>query len=89
MVRMFNTLYERLLVCLSLLKERRRFPTGGLREALEESLGEGFSCPRPLEWGRKRPLEPLLFDFPLPGENETAWNGMTPIGVFPVGASRL
>ena len=29
-------------VCQSFLKERRRPPTGGLREALEESLGKGF-----------------------------------------------
>ena len=75
---MFNTLDEQLFVCQSLLKERRRLPTGGLREALEESLGGGgFSCPRSLEWGRKRPLEPLLFDFPLPGENNgyyLEWN---------------
>ena len=37
--------YEHLLVCQSLLKEQRRPPTGGLREALEESLGEGVSMP--------------------------------------------
>ena len=39
---MFNTFGEHLFVCQSLLKERRRPPTGGLREALEESLGKGF-----------------------------------------------
>ena len=54
---MFNTLDEQLFVCQSLLKEQRR-PTGGLREAFEESLGRGV-------W----PLEPLMFGFPLPEEN--------------------
>ena len=40
--------------------------------------------------GSKTTFEPLLPDFPLPGETmDTAWNGMTPIGVVPVGASRL
>ena len=35
-------------------------------------------------------LEPLLLNFHLPGETmDTAWNGMTPIGVVPGGASRL
>ena len=39
-------------------------------------------------WGRKRPLEPLLLDFSVPGENDgycLEW--IDPIGVFPVGAS--
>ena len=40
---MFNTLDEQFFVCQSLLKERRRPHTGGLREALEESLGGGVS----------------------------------------------
>ena len=38
---MFNTLSEHLFICQSLLKERRRPPTGGLREAIEESLEGG------------------------------------------------
>ena len=45
MVIMFNTFGEHLFVCQSLLKERRRTPTGGLSEALEESLGRGVSTP--------------------------------------------
>ena len=84
---MFNTWYEHLLVCQSLLKEQRRPPTGGPREGLEESLGGGVSMP---SFPGVGPLEPLLFNFPLPGETmDTTWNGITPIGVFPVGASRL
>ena len=40
--------------------------------------------------GSKTTLEPLLLDFPLPGENDGyCLDGMTPIGVVPVGASRL
>ena len=42
---MFNTFDEHLFVCQSLLKERRRPPTGGLREAFKESLGGGVSMP--------------------------------------------
>ena len=53
---MFNTLDEHLFVSQSLLKERRQTPTGGLRGAFKESLGEGFPCPRPLEWGQKMAL---------------------------------
>ena len=45
LVIMFNTLFEHLFVCQSLLKERRRPPTGGLRQAFEESLGGGVSTP--------------------------------------------
>ena len=67
---MFNTFDEHLFVCQSLLKVQRRPPTGGLREALKESLGEGFPRPRPLLWGQKRPLEPLKFGFPLAEEND-------------------
>ena len=44
--------------------------TGGLFEALKESLGEGFPCPRPLLWGRKQPLEILKVGFALPEEND-------------------
>ena len=40
----FNTLFEHLFVCQTLLKERRRPPTGGLREAFEESLGGRVYC---------------------------------------------
>ena len=36
---MFNTLYKHLFASQSLLKERRRLPTGGLRQAFKESLG--------------------------------------------------
>ena len=53
---MFNMLSEHLFVCQSRLKEWRRPPTGGLREAFKESLGGsggGGPRPRPLEWGRK------------------------------------
>ena len=63
-------------VCQSYLKERRRPPTGGLSEAGGVIGGEGFSCPRPLEWVEKT-LEPRLLDFPLPGENDgycLGWN---------------
>ena len=42
---MFNTFEEHLFICQSLLKERRRPSTGGLREALEESLGGEVSTP--------------------------------------------
>ena len=42
---MFNKLFEHLFVCQSLLKERRRPPTGGLIETIEESLGRGVSMP--------------------------------------------
>ena len=42
---MFNTLSEHLFASQSLLKERRRSPTGGLREAFKESLEGGVSMP--------------------------------------------
>ena len=42
---MFNMFEEHLFICQSLLKERRQPPTGGLSEALEESLGGGVSTP--------------------------------------------
>ena len=42
---MFKTLDKHLFVCQSLLKEQRRPPTAGLREALKESLGGGVSMP--------------------------------------------
>ena len=50
---MFNMFEEQLFVCQSLLKEQRRPPTGGLIEALEESLGRGVSTPSPLIVGLK------------------------------------
>ena len=50
---MFNMLDEHLFVCQSLLKEQRRSPTGGLREAFKESLGGGVSMPSPLVVGSK------------------------------------
>ena len=40
----FNTLDEQLFICQSLLKERRRPPTGGLLEALKESLAIGIQA---------------------------------------------
>ena len=67
---MFNTFDEHLFVCQSLLKEQRRPPTGGLSEALEESLGRGVSMPCSPIMGSKRPLDPLKFGFPLPDEND-------------------
>ena len=68
---MFDTLSEHLFVSQSFLKERGQPPTGGLGEACKESLGGGvFPCPCPLEWGQKQPLKPLLFNFPLPEEND-------------------
>ena len=79
---MFNMFEEHLFVCQSFLKERRRPPTGGLREALRSYWreggggGGGFSCPHPLEWVEKT-LEPLQLDFPLLGENDgycLGWN---------------
>ena len=42
---MFNTLYEQLFACQSLLKERRRPLIGGMMEAMEESFGRGVSTP--------------------------------------------
>ena len=62
---MFNTLDEQLFACQSLLKEWRRPPTGGLMEALEESLGRGVS---------------LKFGFPLFEENDwlLLWEELPP-----------
>ena len=77
---MFNTFFEHLFASQSLQKERRRPPTGGLRGTFKESLGGGFPCPCPLEWGQKRPLKRLLFDFPLPEENDwlLLWEELPP-----------
>ena len=75
----------------SLLKERRRPPTGGLSEALEESLGRGVSTPP----------SPIVGSKTTPGDSEvgfsssrgkgpvTALRGIAPIGAFSVGASFL
>ena len=56
---------------------------------LRSHWGGGVSTPHPLEWDRKRPLKPLLFDFPLPLGKRlvTALGRVAPIGAFPVGAS--
>ena len=66
MVLMFNTLFEH--ECL--LNKQGRPPTGRLSEAFKESLGGGLFTPSYLCVRAKRPLEPLLHDFPLPGEND-------------------
>ena len=78
-------------VCQSLLKERRRLPTGGLNEAMEESLRRGVSMPPSSIVGPKT----------TPGSSEvgfsssrgkglvTALRSIAPIGAFPVGASFL
>ena len=77
-------------VCQSFLKERRRSPTGGLSQALEESLGKGFHALVPWS-GVKNDLGASVTRFPPTWGKTmaTAWNGMTPIVVVPVGASRL
>ena len=75
-------------VCQSYLKEQRRTPAGGLSEAGGVIGGEGFLCPRPLEWV-ERPWSLGYSIFPCLGKTmDTARDGMTPIGVVPVGASR-
>ena len=76
---MFNMLDEELFVCQSLLKERRRPPTGGLMEALEESLGRRvFTPPSPVV-GSKTTLEPLEFVFLFEEKRlVTAWEELPP-----------
>ena len=64
---MFNTLDEQLFSCQSLLKERRRIPTGGLFEALKESLGRGVSTPS----------SPIVGSKTTPGASEVLFS---PIG---------
>ena len=55
---------------------------------LEESLGGRVFMPSSPGVGQKT-LEPRLLDFPHLGKTmDTARDGMTPIGVVPVGASR-
>ena len=61
---MFNTFDEHLFVCQSLLKERRRPPTGELREALKESLGGGVSMPSSPIVGSKTTLGASEVRFP-------------------------
>ena len=75
-------------VCQSYLKEQRT-PTGGLSEAGGViGGGEGFLCPRPLEWV-ERPWSLGYSISPYLGKTmDTARDGMNPIGVVPVGASR-
>ena len=86
---MFNTLDENFFVCQSLLKERRR-PSGGLREALKESLGGRVSTP----------LSSRVELKITPGASEVRFHYLRkmigycfvrncPIGAFPVGASFL
>ena len=68
---MFNMLDEHLFVCQSLLKERRRTPTGGLRETFKESLVGGVSMPSPFVVGSKMtPGAAEVRFFPLPEEND-------------------
>ena len=76
-------------VCQSYLKEWRRPPTGGLREAGGVvGGGEGFYALVPWS-GSKRPWSLGYSISPYLGKTmDTAWDGMTPIGVVPVGASR-
>ena len=76
---MFNMFQEYLFICQSLLKERRRPPTGGLSEALEESLGGGVSTPS----------SPIVRSKTRGKRLVTALGGTAPIGAFPVGASFL
>ena len=88
---MFNTFDEQLFVCQSLLKERRRPPTGGLIEALEESLGGGVSTPSsPIMGSKATPrASEVLFSSVRGKRLVTALGGIAPIEVFPVGASFL
>ena len=75
-------------VCQSYLKERRRTPTGGLSEAGGVIRGKGFHALVP--WSAsKRPWSLSYSISPYLGKlMDTARDGMTPIGVVPVGASR-
>ena len=78
-------------ICQSLLKERRRPPTGGLSEALEESLGGGVSTPSsPIVGSKTTPGASEVWFSPARGKRLiTALGEIAPIGVFPVGASFL
>ena len=89
--RMFNTLFDHLFLCQSPLKERRRPPTGGLREAFKESMGGGVSTPSSPCVRLKRTFGASATRFsPTWGKTMvTAWNGLTLTWVFPVGVSWL
>ena len=73
------------------MKERRRPPTGGLIEALEESLGGGVSTPSsPIVGSKTTPgASEVLFSSVRGKRLVTALGGIAPIEVFPVGASFL
>ena len=75
----------------SLLKERRRLPTGGLSEALEESLRRGVSTsPSPIVGSKTTPRASEVGFSSSRGKGlVTALRGIAPIGAFPVGASFL
>ena len=77
---MFNMFEEQLFVCQSLLKERRRPPTGGLIEAWEESLGRGVSTPSPPIVGLKTtPGASEVLFFSVRGKRlVTAWEELPP-----------
>ena len=65
----FNTLSEHSFIFQSLLKEWRRPPTGGLREAFEESLGgRGFHALSPGVGSKTTPGASEI-RFPPPEEN--------------------
>ena len=74
-------------VCQAYLKERRRPPTGGLREA-GGVIGGGKGFHALVPWsGSKRPWCLGYSISPYLGKTmDTAWDGMT--GVVPVGACR-
>ena len=76
-------------VCQSYLKEWRRTPTGGLSEA-GGVIGGGKGFYALVPWsGSKRPWSLGYSISPYLGKTmDTARDGMTPIGVVPVGASR-
>ena len=75
-------------VCQSYLKERRRTPTGGLSEAGRVIGVKGYYALIPWS-GSKRPWSLGYSISPYLGKTmDTARDGMTLIGVVPVGASR-
>ena len=76
-------------VCQSYLKKRRRPPTGGLSEA-GGVIGGGKGFHALVPWsGSKRPWSLGYSISPYLGKTmDTAWDGMTPIGVVPIGAAR-
>ena len=72
-------------VCQSYLKERRGTPTGGLSEAGGVIGGKGFYAL--VTWSGSKDLGASISPY-LGKTMDTARDGMTPIGVVPVGASR-